>query len=83
MPIVAIINGIKVELYFDEHPPPHFHCRYAEFIAQIDIETIEVIKGTLPIPQLRSVREWASSRRDKLKDAWNACASGKVPGRIE
>jgi hypothetical protein len=30
---VAIIDGVRIEFYFDEHPPPHFHARYAEFIA--------------------------------------------------
>jgi len=44
MPTVAVINGIKVGFYFDEHPPPHFHARYAEFLAQIDIERLEIIE---------------------------------------
>ena len=34
MPVVAIIDGVKIEFYPDEHPPPHFHARYAEFVAQ-------------------------------------------------
>lgn len=53
VPTVAIIDGVRIDFYFDEHPPPHFHARYAEFIAQVDIGTLEVIKGSLPTPQLR------------------------------
>ena len=34
MPVVAIVDGVKIEFYPDEHPPPHFHARYAEFVAQ-------------------------------------------------
>ncbi|PWB58631.1 MAG: hypothetical protein C3F17_18280 [Bradyrhizobiaceae bacterium] len=82
MPTVAIINGIRVEFYFDEDPPPHFHARYAEFIAQIEIERLVIVKGSLPNPQLRMVQEWASSRREQLRAAWEACASGSNPGRI-
>src|SRR5258708_21281858 len=63
MPTVAVINGIKIELYFDEHPPPHFHARYAEFVAQIDLETLEIIKESMPRPQLRTIQGWATPRR--------------------
>ena len=35
MPVVAIVDGVKIEFYPDEHPPPHFHARFAEFVAQI------------------------------------------------
>jgi Domain of unknown function (DUF4160) len=83
MPIVAIINGIKIEFYFDEHPPPHFHARYAEFVAQIDIERLEIIKGSLPRPQMRTIQQWATSRRQALRDAWDACNAGGNPGSIE
>jgi hypothetical protein len=30
------------------HPPPHFHARYGEFEATIDIETLDVLEGPLP-----------------------------------
>ncbi len=31
-----------------EHNPPHFHALYAEYEAQIDIQTLQVIEGKLP-----------------------------------
>jgi hypothetical protein len=83
MPTVAIINGTKIEFYFDEHPPPHFHARYAEFVVQIDLATLEVIKGSVPRPQLRAIQEWAMPRRGALRAAWTACLGGANPGRIE
>jgi hypothetical protein len=83
MPVVAIVNGIKIEFYFDEHPPPHFHARYAEFLAQIDIGTLEIIRGSLPRPQMHTIQQWAIPRRQALQDAWNACGAGKNPGSIE
>ena len=57
MPTVAAFNGIKIEFYFDEHPPPHFHARYAEFIAQIDLEKLEIRNGSPPRPQFRMVQD--------------------------
>ncbi len=83
MPVVAIVNGIRIEFYFDEHPPPHLHARYAEFVAQVDLETLEVIKGSMPRPQMRAIQEWALPRRTALRAAWNICSAGGNPGRIE
>jgi Domain of unknown function (DUF4160) len=83
MPVVAIVSGIKIELYFDEHPPPHFHARYAEFVAQINLDSLEIIKGSMPRPQMRTIQEWASLRRETLRAAWDICVASGNPGRIE
>lgn len=45
--------------------------RYAEFIAKIDIDTLQIIKGSLPKPQIQAVRDWASSRQIQLNAAWS------------
>lgn len=82
MPIVAIINGIAIAFYYDEHPPPHFHARFAEFQAQIDIDTLNVIKGMLPNPQLQIVKKWAATRKEQLRSAWTKCQSDHPPGKI-
>jgi hypothetical protein len=82
VPTVAIIDGVKIDFYFDEHPPPHFHARYAEVIVQVDIATLEIIKGSLPASQLQTNRQWAMPRRKQLHAAWGACAAGRNPGRI-
>ena len=35
-------------MFFNDHAPPHFHARYGEFEATIDIDTVCVIEGELP-----------------------------------
>jgi Domain of unknown function (DUF4160) len=47
VPVVAIVDGVKIEFYPDEHPPPHFHARFAEFVAQIEIRTNKVLQQGL------------------------------------
>jgi len=49
-----------------KHPPPHFHARYGEFEATVDIGTLEVIEGQLPRRALNLVREWAMMHREEL-----------------
>ena len=82
MPVLYRFNGITIEMYPTEHPPPHFHARYNEFIAQIDIKNVLVMHGILPQPQMRSVKAWAEPRRDLLMAAWVAIREGRKPEKI-
>lgn len=82
MPTVAIIDHIKVQFYWDEHPPPHFHAEFAEHIAVIDIDTLEILEGYLPRPQYRKIVAWAKPRKIELIEAWATCQSDLNPGKI-
>jgi hypothetical protein len=83
MPVVAILDGVTIEFYPAEHPPPHFHARYAEHIAQIEIRSGKVLRGSLPPAQLRKVKSWASARIGPLMEAWLAVEEKRKPGKID
>ena len=83
MPTVAVVDGVKIELYFDEHPPPHFHVKIAGYRAQVSIDALSVIRGELPRPYFRKVVRWAQTRRAPLLRAWEACRIKQDPERIE
>ena len=38
MPTIAIVDGILILLYFNDHMPAHFHAQGADFHARIRIE---------------------------------------------
>src|ERR1051326_3915199 len=59
-------NGILIRMFFNDHPPPHFHARYGEFEATIDISTLDVLEGQLPRRALNLVQEWAMIHRGEL-----------------
>lgn len=59
MPTISAFYGILVRMFYNDHPPPHFHVRYGEFEATVDIETLEIIEGELPTRAFHLVREWA------------------------
>ena len=50
MPTISRFFGILIQMYLDDHPPPHFHAIYGEFDAQIAIDTLEVLRGHLRRP---------------------------------
>lgn len=83
MPTVALFYGISIQMFFNDHFPPHFHATYSGDTAEISIETGEVIEGSLPRPALRLVREWLEQRRPEIMANW-ARARGHQPlERIE
>ena len=60
-------------MFFNDHPPPHFHARYGEFEATVEIGTLEVLEGQLPRRALNLVREWAMMHREELLEDWRFC----------
>ena len=83
MPIVAVIDGVKIQFYPGEHPPPHFHATIAEFTAQIRIDPVVILRGSLPPNKVANVIDWAQQRRQPLMEAWNAMAAGHKPGKVQ
>lgn len=71
MPEISRFYGIIIALYYNEHNPPHFHAKYGEFVAEIDIRTLEIINGNLPKRAKALVLEWADDHRDDLMLDWD------------
>ena len=57
MPTLSTFCGIVIQMFWQEHPPPHLHALYGEFEAQIDVRTLHVIQGSLPRRALALVLE--------------------------
>ena len=83
MPTVAIVEGVRIVFYVNEHPPPHFHARIAEYHAVIDIELLQVISGHLPIAKRRQVIKWARARQDILTETFNRAIAKEHVESIE
>ena len=83
MPTVAMVEGVKIQFFLREHPPPHFHAVIAEFRAQIEVASLTVINGRLPPAKLRLVIDWASQRQEALMTAWDAVLAKKLPEKIQ
>ena len=60
----------KIEVLGLEHGVPHFHLRWPEGRASINIETLEVIIGSPPTAILAEARNWAKVNRDKIWTEW-------------
>ncbi len=75
MPTFFIIDGIKVDLYYNDHVPPHFHAKYAEYEDLINIKTLTKLKGNLPARQHKKIVKWARQHQDILMEIWDSLRS--------
>ena len=66
MPEICRFLGIIIAMYYNDHSPPHFHARYGDAKAEIEIQTLTVLAGKLPPRVLGLVIEWASQHQEEL-----------------
>jgi hypothetical protein len=83
MPRISSFFGIAIEMYFGDHPPPHFHARYGGEMAKVEIATGALLAGSLPKRALRLVREWTEQHRDELEVNWRRVVNSDPPESIE
>ena len=61
---------LKIEVFANEHPPPHFRVKYAGETANYRIGDCEQINGGLQ-RYYRIIRDWHSKHKAKLVESWN------------
>jgi hypothetical protein len=82
MPRISVFFGIVIAMYYNDHVPPHFHATYAEHEAEVAIQSLELLHGSLPRRALAMVLEWAAVRRKELRANWEDAREGKPLSRI-
>ncbi|PZO76484.1 MAG: DUF4160 domain-containing protein [Sphingomonas taxi] len=70
MPVISLFFGIVIRMYFDDHPPPHFHASYQGFEALVRIMDGKIIRGSLPRKAERIVQQWALDHTPELMANW-------------
>ncbi len=68
MPNIAMVKGVKINVYPNDHVPPHIHAIYGEHEALIEIRTGEIIAGFLPKVQLLTSVYFVHENEDDLLD---------------
>jgi hypothetical protein len=83
MPEISRFYGIIVAMFYDDHNPPHFHVRYGENGAVIEIKTLRVLEGYIPPRALGLLVEWATQHQQELLSDWELTRENKPPKKIE
>ncbi len=78
MPEICRFFGIIITMYYNDHPPPHFHVRYGDQKAIVRIDDLVIEEGFLSPRVYGMVVEWASQHRIELQLNWDL-ARGMKP----
>lgn len=76
---VGSIGGLKISIYANEHPPPHFHVEYNG-----ESNSFSILDGSPMYPKdlkkyFRNINKWFIKNRVKLIDAWNRNRPANCP----
>lgn len=82
MPEISRFFGIIISMYYNDHTPPHFHARYAEQKAIIEIDTLRRIDGSLSPRVFGLVIEWATQHQRELREDWALARQNEPLHRI-
>ncbi len=77
MPTISLFYGIAIQMFFEDHPPPHIHARYNEFKARYDISAGNLLSGELPRQAHRLVQEWIALNKQALMENWRRMEKGE------
>lgn len=79
MPEIARFYGIVIKMFFADHPPPHFHAIYGDYVGLFRIQDLHMIEGDLPHRARRYVLEWAKLNQEQLQKMWDTQDFCKLP----
>lgn len=82
MPEISRFFGIVIQMYFDDHAPPHFHARYGAKVARLGLGPVARLDGDLPPRALRLALEWGMLHEQELLENWRRLRAGRTPVRI-
>ena len=82
MPEISRFFGIIITMNYNDHAPPHFHALYVGDQAIIEIQTLQVLGGSLGPRVMGLVVEWALQHRDELLADWRLARESAPLNRI-
>jgi len=85
LPEIARFFGIIIRMFAEVGAPnhhPHFHAYYQNYVAIYNIDTIDLISGSLPRKQQRLLEAWTELHRGELLENWERLQSGQLPFKI-
>lgn len=71
MTVIKRIKTAKISILGREHFPIHCHVATAETKAVIDLDTFEILAGSLPVTLKKEVLAWIKENRALLIEQWN------------
>jgi len=77
---VGALGGLKMHIFANEHPPPHFHVKYngEENSFRIDDASPLYPDGGLK-KWFKNIKKWHKQNKDELIETWNTMRPDECP----
>ncbi len=78
--LVDRLNGVKIEIFLNEHPPPHFMVKFQGLTANYTIKDCLRINGSGEVVRFEhNILMWWKANKQKLIDIWNERRPSNCP----
>lgn len=71
MPTVHRFAGCKIQIYADDHFPPHFHLVGRGWRCSVDMDMLTIMAGSAPRREFDEAIAWARANRNLLAAKWS------------
>ena len=76
------LNGLKIEVFANEHPPPHFRVCFQGECNNFTISDCSPLNGSALSRYFRNIKKWHNKNKKQLIEFWNkkrpsGCPVGK------
>jgi hypothetical protein len=83
MALLAILDGIRLCVYANDHNPPHIHAEFAEYRALFLIVGATLDKGSLPKTKIKIVEDFIKENEFLIMKAWHDTQNKKLVRRLK
>lgn len=70
MPTIVRIGGLKIQVFADDHFPPHFHIVRGDMEVLVSMRDLSILKGKRYHREIEEAMEWARQNVDFLRKEW-------------
>lgn len=73
-------NGLKIQIFSKEHPPPHFRVAYQSSYANFSISDCSMLAGSGEVTKYKkNIVQWWKKNKETLIKIWNETRPSDCP----
>lgn len=73
------LNGLKIEVFSNAHPPPHFRVNFGRETNCFRIADCQPMYGNSLKQYFRNIKQWHKDNKQLLIDVWNKTRPSECP----